>query len=98
MAFGTLDGFNRTTIVASAADVTVPGTGKGAYIAARLVAGAAATLTIYNGATAAANRISTLKCAAAGVDETRFPLRADGTVNVQLSTTASSTIAYVYVR
>lgn len=88
---------NLATIITTASVVTVPGTGKGSIVGARLSAGAASTLSIYNGTTAAAARVARLQAGGAGADELSIPVRIDGTVKVQLSTTASSTVAFVYL-
>lgn len=98
MPIGTLVGFNLATLLNHANLVTVPVVSGGAYVTMRLSSGAAATITLYQGGTNATNRISRLQTGGAGADETSVPLRISGTVKVQLSTTASSTIGFVYIR
>ena len=97
MALGVLSGFNVTR-VATTADTTISAAGsKGSYICARLVAaGTAATLTIFNGSTAAGNGVAILKAAINGADELGVPLRCSDAVKVQLSVATAT--AFIYVR
>ncbi len=98
MAIGTVVGFNPTRVATSAATLI---TANPCIVTARLFGGAAATLTLHNSAsvTSAATTISKLSVAAAnGTDEMGIPVRCDNGVKVKLSTIASGTEAYIYIR
>jgi len=95
---GTVVGFDSTRLTTATSTLIRTGSG---YMTARLVAGAAAiTMDIYDSViatTAAASKISTLKCAASNtVDEQGIPLRFKAGISVKLSVATGE--AYIFVR
>lgn len=94
MLSGVLSGFNVTR-VATSADTLI--TASPAYVVARVsAAGAAAVLSIFNGTTAAANKVGELSAAANAADELGFPIRCKRGVRVQL--TGASAEAFIGIR
>ena len=95
MALGVLAGFNTTRLTTTAATTI---TTSPCYVAARLVAGAAAAkMRIFNGSTAAASQVSILSCSAANTaDETGVPIRCPDGVRVLMSVNTST--AFIYIR
>lgn len=97
MALGVLSGFNPTSITTTAATLVHTGP---CYVAARVVAGAAAAkMRIYdtNAATPTAARLVSILAAVAAqsADETGVPIRCQLGVVVKVSVNTATGIVYV---